>query len=98
MNVNDEKKSKGNLSRFLPAGLMMNTSGGTGVGDIEGPLEILFAGVLGSLIGFVLGMLLGVITNIATMNASRGSSGGMHWAAYGAGGGALALAVIELLS
>ena len=89
--------TKDKLQRVLPAGIMVNSPGGTGVGDIEGPLEIFFAGLLGALAGFVLGLLIGVFTRIATMNAARGCTGGIHWAAYGAGAGALALAIIEFI-
>lgn len=83
------------LGRAYPAGLVVSNSSGAG---IEGPVEVLFAGMLGALCGFVLGMLIGVITRIMTMNALRGSRGGMHWGAYGAGAGAMALALVELFN
>jgi hypothetical protein len=82
------------LGRAYPAGLIVTNSSGA---EIEGPIEVMFAGMLGALAGFVLGMLVGVVTRILTMNALRGSRGGMHWAAYGAGAGAMALALVELL-
>jgi hypothetical protein len=41
-------------------------------------------------------MLIGVIARICTLNRLKGIIGGKHWAAYGAGAGALALAFIEL--
>lgn len=66
-------------------------------GEIEGPLEVVFAGLVGALVGFVAGLFLGVMTRIFTMNSATGCRGGMNWAAWGAGAGAMALAVIELL-
>ena len=63
---------------------------------IEGPLEVAFAGLVGALVGFVLGLLVGIITNIITINAAKGSRGGMSWAGWGAAGGAMAFALIEL--
>jgi hypothetical protein len=72
--------------------------GGPNAGaEIEGPLEVVFAGLVGALAGFVLGMLAGSMARIFTMNSPKGSRGGMNWAAWGAGAGAMALAVIELL-
>ena len=82
------------INAATPAGFIIPNSPG---GDIEGPLEVFFAGLVGALSGFVLGMLIGACTRVATMNARNGCRGGMHWAAYGAGAGAMALAIVELL-
>ncbi len=76
------------------AGLMVSNPRGA---DIEGPMEVMFAGLVGALAGFVLGMLAGTITRIITINSAKGSRGGMNWAAWGAGAGAMAFVVIELL-
>ena len=67
-------------------------------GDIEGPLEIVFAGLLGAMGGFVVGLLIGILTRIFTMNAANGERGGIHWAAYGASAGALCLAIVEFFN
>ena len=61
-----------------------------------GMVEVLFAGMIGALIGFITGMLCGTFARIFTLNRVKGMIGGRHWAAYGAGAGALALAMIEL--
>jgi hypothetical protein len=82
------------LRRVYPAGVFISNPTG---GEIEGPLEVMFAGLLGALGGFFLGMLTGAFARVFTMNARKGSRGGMHWAAYGAGAGAMALALVELL-
>ncbi len=85
---------KQRLNRITPAGLVVH---GTGIaGQMEGPLEVLFAGLIGALIGFVSGMLCGTFARIFTLNRVKGMIGGRHWAAYGAGAGALALAIMEL--
>ncbi len=86
---------KKRLEKLNPAGLILS---GRGVGgDLEGPLEVLFAGAVGALAGFVCGMLCGSFARIFTLNRVKGMIGGRHWAAYGAGAGALGLAVIELI-
>jgi hypothetical protein len=77
------------------AGFLVSGSGMSG--EMEGPIEILLAGLLGALAGFVLGMLAGALTRVFTLNRVKGVIGGRHWAAYGAGAGALALAMMELL-
>ena len=82
------------LDRVTPAGLVVHGSGVAG--GIEGPAEIFFAGLIGALLGFICGMLSGSIVRVLTVNARKGIRGGLHWAAYGAGAGALALALIEL--
>ena len=71
-------------------------SGPAGSGSVEGPIEVFFAGMLGALLGFVGGMLIGVIARLCTLNRLKGIIGGRHWGAYGAGAGALALALVEL--
>ncbi len=71
---------------------------GMGGGALEGPLEIMFAGIIGALAGFVFGLLFGSLARIFTLNRVKGMIGGRHWAAYGAGAGALGLAVVELLT
>jgi hypothetical protein len=83
------------LKRINPSGLIV--SGGSAAGDIEGPLEIIFAGLVGALAGFVIGLLAGSVARLITINSVKGMRGGMHWAAYGACLGALALAMMELL-
>jgi hypothetical protein len=75
------------------AGFMVSGPGGSGT--VEGPIEIFFAGMVGALVGFVGGMLVGVITRICTLNRLKGIIGGAHWATYGAGAGALGLALME---
>jgi hypothetical protein len=85
---------KKRLERMNPAGLLVS---GRGIGgELEGPIEILFAGAVGALAGFILGMLFGSFARIFTLNRVKGMIGGRHWAAYGAGAGALGLAVFEL--
>ena len=86
---------KQRLNRITPAGLVMH---GTGMwGEFEGLIEVLFAGMIGGLIGFIVGMLFGAFARIFTLNRVKGIIGGRHWAAYGAGAGGLALAVMEML-
>ena len=79
-----------------PAGFVVHGGGMSGAGEIGGIVEILFAGMIGALIGFITGMLCGTFARIFTLNRVKGMIGGRHWAAYGAGAGALALAMIEL--
>ena len=84
---------KKRLEKVNPAGLIVS---GRGVGgELDGPLEVLFAGAVGALGGFVCGMLFGSFARIFTINRVKGMIGGRHWAAYGAGAGALGLALIE---
>lgn len=64
---------------------------------MEGIMEVLFAGITGALLGFVFGMLCGGLARVFTLDRAKGIIGGRHWAAYGAGAGGLALAMIELL-
>jgi hypothetical protein len=87
---------KNKLDRYNPAGLVVSGGGVSGQ-HIEGPLEIIFAGLVGALGGFVFGLLCGALARVFTMNSIKGARGGMHWAAYGASAGALALAMFELL-
>jgi len=83
------------LQKINPAGVYMS---GPGMGgSLEGPLEILFAGVVGAIGGFIFGLLCGALARVFTLNRVKGIIGGRHWAAYGAGAGALALAMMELL-
>ena len=82
------------VQRLLSSGVFV--SGPNGSGEIEGPLEVMFAGLVGAAGGFVAGLLLGACARLLTMDAVRGSRGGAHWAAYGAGAGAVALSMIEL--
>ncbi len=88
-------KLREKLERINAAGLIV--SGGSAAGDIEGPLEIIFAGLLGALAGFVIGLLIASVARVITINSIKGMRGDMHWAAYGACLGALALAVMEIL-
>jgi hypothetical protein len=82
------------LRRINPSGVIMS---GPGMGgELEGPLEVMFAGMIGALAGFILGMLVGTLARIFTLNRVKGIIGGRRWAAYGAGAGALALAMMEL--
>jgi hypothetical protein len=82
------------LNRITPSGLVVHGQGMSG--GIEGLAEVLFAGMIGALAGFVFGMLFGAFARIFTLNRVKGMIGGRHWAAYGAGAGALALALMEL--
>ena len=83
------------MDRITPSGLVVHGAGMWG--EFEGIIEVLFAGMIGGLMGFVLGMLCGSFARIFTMNRVKGIIGGRHWAAYGAGAGGLALAVMEML-
>jgi len=83
------------LDKVNPAGLIVSGPGMSA--QLEGFTEVLFAGMIGALVGFVLGMLFGAFARIFTLNRVKGMIGGQHWAAYGAGAGAMALAMIELL-
>jgi hypothetical protein len=85
---------KQKLNRFFPSGFVVSNSA---YAELEGPAEVLFAGVIGAALGFIIGMLVGTAARLFTMNAVKGMRGGLHWAAYGAGAGAMALAMIELL-
>lgn len=83
------------LERINSAGLIMS---GRGMGgEIEGPLEVMFAGGLGALLGFVTGMLFGTFARFLTSNRIKGMIGGAHWAAYGAALGGVALAILEFV-
>jgi hypothetical protein len=81
------------LERVNPAGFVVQ--GGGLRGDMEGIVELLFAGMVGALAGFIVGMLCGSFARIFTLNRVKGIIGGRHWAAYGAGAGALGLALME---
>lgn len=84
------------LRRVNPAGVFMS---GPGMGGpLEGPLEILFAGAAGGLLGFIFGLLFGSLARVFTLNRVKGMIGGRHWAAWGAGAGALGLAMMELFN
>ena len=86
---------KKQLNRIHSSGFVVS---GPGMGgEIEGTIEVLFAGMIGALLGFVFGMLCGALARVFTLNRLKGIIGGRHWAAYGAGAGGLTLAVIELL-
>jgi hypothetical protein len=82
------------LRRINPAGVFISGPGMSP--SLEGPLEIMFAGAAGGLVGFVFGMLFGSLARVFTLNRVKGMIGGRHWAAWGAGAGALGLAMIEL--
>ena len=82
---------KNNLSGFVVSGPGMT-------GSMEGPIEIMFAGLVGGLAGFTFGMLFGTLARVFTFNRVKGIIGGRHWAAWGAGAGALGLAAIELFT
>lgn len=82
------------LKKIQPAGFVMHGSGMSG--DAGGPLEVFFAGLIGALVGFVFGMLCGSFARVFTLNRVKGMIGGRHWAAWGAGAGALGLALMEL--
>jgi len=83
------------LGRINPAGFVVS---GRGMwGEMEGLPEVLFAGLAGALVGFTVGLLCGAFARIFSMNRVKGMVGGRHWAAYGAGAGALTLAVLELI-
>ena len=85
---------KKQLSR-IQSGFVVSGSGmGAEIGDT---VEMLFAGMIGALLGFVFGMLCGTLARVFTLDRAKGIIGGRHWAAYGAGAGGLASAVIELL-
>jgi hypothetical protein len=84
------------ISRVNPAGFVVQ--GGGVRGDMEGIVEVLFAGMVGALAGFVVGMLFGSFARIFTLNRVKGIVGGRHWAAYGAGAGALGLALMEFFN
>jgi hypothetical protein len=86
---------KQRLNRITHAGFVVHGAGMWG--EVEGIIEVLFAGMVGALGGFILGMLCGAFARIFTINRVKGMIGGRHWAAYGAGAGALALAMMELL-
>ena len=85
---------KQRLQKYLP-GFVVSGSG-MGDGALDGPIEIIVAGVVGAMAGFVLGLLSGSIARLITYNRDRGIIGGRVWAAYGASAGALALALMEL--
>lgn len=67
-------------------------------GEVSGTMEVLFATLLGGLAGLVLGMVIGTFARLFTINRVKGMIGGIQWGAYGAGAGALALAMFELLN
>jgi len=90
------RSMKRQINKVQP-GLVVSGQG-MGGGQMEGPLEIMFAGIIGALAGFVCGLLFGSLARIFTLNRVKGMIGGSHWAAYGAGAGALALAMVELLT
>ena len=83
------------LRRFNASGFVVSGPGMSG--EIEGPLEVLLAGAIGAMIGFIVGRFCGVLARIFTLNRAQGIIGGNRWAAYGAGAGALALALVELI-
>ncbi len=87
---------KRQLQRVNPAGLIMSGSGMSG--EMEGPIEVFFAGALGALAGFVFGLLAGAVSRVLTLNRAKGILGGPVWAAYGAGAGGVALAIFEILN
>jgi hypothetical protein len=87
---------KRRLERINSAGLIMS---GRGMGgEIEGPIEVIFAGSFGAVLGFVGGMLFGSFARLITSNRVKGMIGGAHWAAYGAALGGVALAILEFIT
>ncbi len=82
------------LKKIQPAGFVMHGSGMSA--EAGGMAEVFFAGLIGALAGFVLGMLCGSFARIFTLHRVKGIIGGRHWAAWGAGAGALGLALMEL--
>lgn len=84
------------LQKINPAGFVVSGPGMSG--PMEGIAEVFFAGIVGALLGFVCGMLCGTFARLFTLNRVKGMIGGRHWAAYGAGAGAMALAMIELFT
>lgn len=83
--------------QFFGANGVFMTGGGIG-GEISGPIEVMFAGLIGGIAGLVVGMIAGTFARFFTINRAQGVIGGMQWGAYGAGAGALALAMFELLN
>jgi hypothetical protein len=82
------------LPKLNASGVYMS---GPGMGgELSGTVEVLFAGLIGGVAGLVFGLLFGSFARIFTLNRVKGVVGGIHWGAYGAGAGALALAMIEL--
>ena len=81
---------------FFGANGVFMTGGGMGA-EVSESLEVMFAGLLGGITGLVCGLVIGVFARFFTLNRVKGIIGGMHWGAYGAGAGALALAMFELL-
>jgi len=80
--------------QLYPAGFVVHGSGMTGqYGEIP---EVLLAGAVGAVAGLTLGMLCGGFARIFTLNRVKGMIGGRHWGVWGAGAGALGLALIEL--
>lgn len=84
------------LKKIQPAGFVVQGQGMTG--EVGGIAEVIFAGLVGALVGFVLGMLCGSFARVFTLNRVKGMIGGRHWAAWGAGAGALGLALIEMFN
>lgn len=83
--------------RFFGAnGVFMSGQGMSG--EISGTMEVMFATLLGGLAGMVIGMVVGTFARLFTINRVKGMIGGIQWGAYGAGAGALALAMFELLN
>ncbi len=82
---------------FFGANGVFMTGGGMG-GEISGPMEVMFAGLLGGIAGLVVGMIAGTFARFFTINRVKGMIGGIQWGAYGAGAGALALAMFEMLN
>ena len=81
------------IKKLMPSGFVVHGSGMHG--EMEGLAEVLFSGMVGALLGFILGMLFGSFARVFTINRVKGMIGGRHWAAWGAGAGALGLALIE---
>lgn len=82
------------LKKINFAGLVMSGPGASG--HIDGPLEVFLAALVGALGGFISGMLAGIIARLCTLNRVKGIIGDKHWGVYGAGVGALTLALIEI--
>jgi hypothetical protein len=89
-------QAKDELRKVHPAGLVM--SGPGMAGEMSSVLEVIFSGLVGALAGFAFGMLCGSLARVFTINRVKGMIGGRHWAAWGAGAGALGLAMFELFT
>ena len=63
----------------------------------EGPVEVIIMAILGGFIGLLLGFVAAQVSRFFSM-FSHGSIAGSNWGAYGMIAGALAFALIALVS